>query len=132
MEKKYFLIISLILFSISLTQIAFYQSIDCAEEAEGWVALIYGWGGIFNGSLICLSWLANPALIVSWFTIKKTNISFTFSILALFFCSFFYIYEILTNELKITHFVGCYLWTLSALIMFLGNLYLITKKRASR
>lgn len=128
MKNTYFVTFSLICFLISLTQIIFYDAPEYREHTYGWHAFVFGWCGIFNGSPISISWFANPTLIISWLTTRKLYVSNTFSILSLFFCSFFYIYDAIKNEVERPYYIGCYLWTSSILIMFLCNLYLVRMK----
>jgi hypothetical protein len=127
--NKYIVLLSLICFLISLNQITFYESINYKEHTYGWKILTFGWIGIFNGNFISIAWLANPALILSWFNFKKLDISFKYSIISLLFSLFFVIYDTFTKDIQYPNYSkGFYFWISSILIMFFGNLYFITRK----
>lgn len=124
--NKYIVLLSLISFLISLNQVVFFDSPNYREHTYGWQILVVGWFGIFRGSLISISWLANPFLIFSWFNFKKLGISFKFSVISLLFSLFFVIYDAFIKEFQYPNYSnGFYFWISSILIMFLGNLYLI-------
>lgn len=94
------LILSILLFIISLTQPAFY--ID-RSDPDGWAnsigLLLIGWTGTLAGGA-GLAWLANPLLLFSWiFFFKKPKVSLRLSVIATFFAaSFLMFHKILTDE----------------------------------
>lgn len=124
-HNSLFLIISIVLFLLSLTQNAFY--VNDKEEYYGFLVLIYGFFGVFDfGSGV--SWLANVLILISW-GLNQKRISLYLSLCALTLgLSFLAFDEILmgTNDKygKITQYdLGYYLWILSFLIMAIGNLF---------
>jgi MFS family permease len=133
MKQKHFLILSIICFSISLILISLYSKSDNEPEVYGWQILVFGWFGIFNGNSICLCWLANPALIMSWFMIRKLRISLILSIIAFILSMVFYFYlnlNHIADEVDIKS--GNYFWTASIVIMIIGNFMKSKKINASR
>lgn len=121
-KSQIVLIISLVIFIISLTQTAVYTK---GSEMHAFVCFILGWADLEDS----LSWLANPVLLAAWFfiLIKQIKISIIFSILA--FClTLLYLSTntIVTNEagsksVIISLGLGYYLWVLSCFSMLLGN-----------
>lgn len=99
-------------------------------------SFLSGFFGIFIGGA-CLTWLANPLLIVSWITFKKKKkISFLLSSIALLIgLSFLMFDEIIINEGgyygQITGYrLGYWLWICSMITILIGNIYnqIIKKK----
>ncbi len=128
--SKLFLTISIIFFLVSLTQKAFCVNNDC--EYYGFLALIYGFFGFFDGGA-GITWLANPIILVSWITFnKKKSIYFNLAAFILGI-SFLFFEQILmgTNNKygQITNYeLGYYLWLLSFLTMLIGNIFDYIKK----
>ena len=122
--------ISLFIFCSSLTQICFcFDKNTClfgiSLFRDGWLGLI------FDGQI---SWLANPLLIISWFTFKKyPKVSFIFSVFSVFFAfSFLLVRKIIIDEGGNVHYIsginfGYWLWILSILTMLFGNLVIYIK-----
>ena len=128
--KTILLILSILLFIISLTQKTYCVDNNCGEYGSGILCLALGWLGIgFGGAFI--SWLANPFLIISWIIpYKNQRLKIIFcSISTIFSLSFLFFEEVMKDEAgnygKITGYeLGYWLWTLSSLIFFLGNIYI--------
>jgi len=126
---KVFLLISIIIFIVSLTQNAYCtsNSISCGDS-PGWLVLSVGiLGVVFGGA--CLTWLANPFILLSWIIFKKVKYSFIFSLLAFIFSgSFLFFDKIISDEAgnysKIIHYhTGYWLWFSSMIVMLIGNIF---------
>jgi hypothetical protein len=124
---KVFLLISIIVFIISLTQNTYCTSSkNSSDDLSGWFVLLIGIIGVFAGGA-CLSWLANPFILVSWIIVKKTKYSFAFSLLAVICSSSFLLFDkIVVDEAghyaNITHYnIGYWLWLSSMIVMLIGN-----------
>jgi len=101
----------------------------------GLIILLTGLFGLSVGGA-CLTWLANPLLLVSWITYQKyPKISLATSLLAMIVgLSFLTFKEIIINEAghfgQITGYaLGYWFWILSILLLVLGNIYLRIKER---
>ena len=134
-KKKYFLVISIGLFLISLSQRAYCTNGDCGEIGSGLLIFLSGFFGLFIGGA-CLTWLANPLLIVSWilFNSKKKTSLVLSSISLLIGLSFLLFNEIIINEAgnygEITGYeFGYWLWLLSMATMLIGGIYIQIKNR---
>lgn len=122
--RKITLIISVVLFAVSLTQKCYCTDHSCADS----IAVLFS--GIF-GFYLCfanLTWLANPLLIASWILVsRKIHISIITSLLASIICfSFLLSTKIIDNEggyySTITSYkLGYWLWVASNLSMLIGN-----------
>jgi hypothetical protein len=124
------LISSIIIYVISLNNDVFVVPPNEKEHLSVFVALTCGWVGIFNGGLISISWFANPALFLSWLKLKKTKVSFIYSVVAFFFCILFVVLDYILQGVELNEYgKGFYFWMLSILIMFCGNLYCITRRK---
>jgi len=122
------LTVSIILFGLSLSQKCFCTEDNCGQDWEGMALLISGCFGIFSCAA-WFSWLANPALLISWLCFKKkTTYSTIINIIALLIgISFLFFREIITNEgggvSKITSYeIGYWIWISSILLLLIGNL----------
>ncbi|MGZ3944222.1 MAG: hypothetical protein ACXVJB_04725 [Mucilaginibacter sp.] len=123
------LIISIALFIFSLTQSCFNTENGPGEAGEGLAILFSGSFGFF----LCpagFTWLANPALLISWLYINRNpRKSLIASVVATVLSfSFLLFTNIIVNEggntAKITTYrIGYWLWLTSALIMLVFNLY---------
>ena len=130
MEKdgtNYYLIASVLFFVLSLSQKAYCTNGDCGETGMGMAILMSGFLGLSLGGA-CLTWLANPILILSWALIKlKRKISLFLSLLSLIIgLSFLMFNEIVIDEAlnygTITGYkTGYWLWVLSMLTMVIGG-----------
>src|ERR1700749_1443297 len=119
---------SIALFIISLTQICFDTENAPGEVGEGLAILFSGTFGFF----LCpagFTWLANPALLVSWIYInrspRKSLIASTLSTFLSF--SFLLFTDVIVSEggntAKITNYrIGYWLWLTSSIIVLVFNL----------
>lgn len=128
-KSIYFLIISIILFLISLSQRAYCTNNDCGELGSGLAVLFSGIFGFFLCGA-CMTWIANPLLLVAWITFYTAKrISLVLNSLAVMIgLSFLMFDEIIATEAghyrKITGYaLGYWLWLLSMVTLLLGNIY---------
>jgi hypothetical protein len=122
--------ISLLVFFSSLTQICFcYDKNTClfgiSLFGDGWLGLI------FDGQI---SWLANPLLIISWFSFQRyPKVSLIFSVFSSVLAfSFLLVHKIIIDEGGNMHYItsiniGYWLWILSILTILIGNLVVYIK-----
>ena len=136
--RKYSLIISIILYCLSLTQDAFYIDKNDHDAWSSLPALILGWLGILFGSGAAFTWLANPVLFLSWFFLfNNIKSALLTSILAsIIAASFLLFHEIISDEAgnysKITHYgAGYWLWLISCLITLLGTVKLYSSAKSN-
>ena len=127
-KQKIFLLLSIGVFIISLTQKSFCTSSDVCRYFSGFLSLIFGWLGVFILHIPTFPWLANPLLLVSWFLFKKkSKTSFILSGIAfILMLSFLFVDEIIVNEGSTTsivnfHGLGYWFWVFSSFIMLIGN-----------
>lgn len=120
------LILSVLLFAISLSQKTYCIDENCGENWSGFAILFSGIFGVLSGGA-CFAWFANPLIFISWITFKKNKTSLIFSIIALIVgISFLFFDEIIKDEAmnygKITGYnLGFYLWNFSFLAMVVAN-----------
>lgn len=127
--KKPFLIISILLYLISLTQDAFYvDNINHDAWSNSLVLLLVGWIGAIMGGYAALTWFANPLIFFSWlFFLKNVRVSFCLSLCSFILSiSFLFFDNVITSEAptfsKITSYeIGYWIWLLSILLIFLGS-----------
>ncbi len=126
--SKLAFIISLCLFTLSLTQHAYCTSKSCTGSLS---ALLAGWMGILAGSTACFPWLANPLLITAWMIrSKKPLLALVCSIAAFVLClSFMFASVIMEDEAGNNYPIygwklGYWLWLASAGMMLVSNLLL--------
>jgi hypothetical protein len=117
--------ISIGLYILSLTQDGYCSSGDCHSSA---MIVLVGILGFFMCPA-CLSWLANPVLIVSWIALKhKSKASLITSAFASFLSiSFLFFDKIVDDESGSLDAItalksGYWLWMLSCVSMLVGNL----------
>lgn len=133
-KKEYFVLLSIIVFIVALSQPAYCIDNKCGLKWGGLISLVSGALGFYTGEA-ALTWLANPLLIVSWitfFNFKKA--SFILSIgatgLGLHFLNF---NRIMINEGggygQITgHEIGYWLWVSSMVIILIANVFSLIMK----
>jgi hypothetical protein len=136
--KHTIVFISMMMLCISLTQNAFSTVSSNSLQEEKWVGyyvFLFGWIKIFGAGI---SWLANPILLCSWiFLVSKgmkwIALSLFFSLLPLLFSSSFMIFHTFHLDVGlmperdyeiIKYGIGYWLWFLSCVINFIGNLIL--------
>ena len=123
--KNSILLISISVFIFSLTQKCFCTASNCGDSI---VVLLFGFLGITTGGA-AITWIANPALLISWIFIKKDlKKSLIASIVASTFAvSFLFFESVISDEAghysKIINYkIGYWLWLSSCLIMLIGNI----------
>jgi len=126
--SKVFLSVSIIIFIISLTQDAYCTSNSSScDDSPGWLVLLIGTIGVIFGGA-CVSWLANPFILLSWIIFKKVKYSFVCSLLAVIFSASFLLFnKIVSDEAgnysEIVHYhTGYWLWFSSMIVMLMGNI----------
>lgn len=131
LKKNWIIVISILLYLISLTQTAF-----CARECpDGAFALI---GGVFTllGSPYAIPWLANPLLFLSWYWWYHKPKRALYCVLAALLCGFsFLLFEKAVvssqGEYTITGYgEGYWLW-LGSMIWLLFGYFLDKRARLS-
>lgn len=116
--------VSAALFIVSLTQKAYCTASSCSDSImlllTGWASFIYG--------LIGFCWLANPLLVVTWFSIQRNPrlALFTSSASFLFAFLFLLVSNIVVNENNgsetiIARKAGYWLWLASHFVMLIGT-----------
>src|SRR5262245_49861927 len=120
--KKIFLIISISLFIISLTQKCYCTSSQCGDSI---MLFLLGWGALISGGA-GIALLANPLLISSWILLNKNlKLAMFLSVFAtLLSLSFLFFGSIIDNEGGQAHQIisykpGYWLWTLSNVSMLI-------------
>jgi hypothetical protein len=134
-KSKWIINTSLGLFLLSLTQAAYCVEGVCQRSWAGISLFLFGILGPFT-SFAGLTWLANPALIISWISFyKNRKISFLSSAFACCFALLFlFCTQIREDEGGFLHTIsgyrlGYWLWLTSSLTMLSGNIYLLSAKQ---
>lgn len=129
--KSTLIILSIIVFIISLFQPAFFiDRKDSDAYSDSLFLFALGWMSFFGGGFIpFIIWLANPIYLISIFLINKSlksgiSMSLISILLALIFAN---LNSILTSESgstsKITELgLGFYLWISSFVILFISSI----------
>jgi len=101
------------------------------------MAFLLGWVGMLMGGA-AITWLANPALFISWvFFAKRPKWSLVASFAASFISLCFLMFgQVLANESgqyqQITSYhAGYWLWLASCVTMLVGNIYFQRQARLS-
>ena len=105
----------------------------------GFVLVLTGWFGIYEGEWSTIFWLANPILYVAWFLFKLKPVlaleigGLAFAVALSFLCCD----EIMISEsgkhANISKYaIGYWTWMLSMAIFFFRNLYLYFKNKQSK
>ena len=126
-NRRFFIIFSITLYTLSLFLPAYNGT---KSENQGFFLLLIGWINLMHGGAN-FAWLANLMIWFSW--VKK---SFVASVVAVIFCLFFLLFDKIAGvgicgsgfldsyscdePIKEIN-VGYYLWTMSAIIMLIGN-----------
>ena len=126
-KNRIVLLISIIIYIISLTQKSYCSSFGFCENL-GIYSLLFGWLGVFMLHIPAFPWLANPILFMVWFLYKKhPNTSLILSLIAfLLMLSFLLVDEIINNEAGtksevVFYCAGYWLWLFSSFILLIGN-----------
>jgi hypothetical protein len=129
-------VLSILLFIASLTQKAFHTK-NGSEDAYGAALLLTGWMGVVDGHY---SWLANPALFVSWGQGKRREplLALGTALVALLFAaSFLFRKTIAMNEgghgEAITGYgPGYWLWIASITAAIASHIWAIRSDRLAK
>jgi hypothetical protein len=134
--RKTALIISIVLFLLSLTQPAYYIG---RSDYDGWSnsleLLVFGWSGVLYGGA-AIAWLANPLIFLSWIvSFKKPQIALISSLFASFFsASFLFFTKVISSEkpdycIITDRKAGYWLWLASILFfsVFNGCIYILER-----
>lgn len=133
------IVLSVIVFIISLTQFVVTIDYDINESVNSWQYLTIGSVAIFGGGVLeWLIWLANPLYVISIILfVKHYKLSMITAFLASFLAVIFSTWEeIRVDEkgisAKIIHFeLGYYLWVSSILILTTG-IFIFFRHRSKR
>jgi len=133
MFKKIFLLTSIVLFVVSLTQKCYCTQVSCGDSIA---VLLSGSFGFF----LCpaaFTWLANPAILISWISFNKNQKkSLITSLIAVCVSiSFLFFDKIIINEAGtygqiVGYRIGYWLWLTSLTLMLLGNLIVYFRARS--
>lgn len=126
----FFIISSILIFGLSLTQNAYTTDFAGGTKTTSRLALLTGWLGIIGFQAVCLSWLANPLLIVTWILQRnQSKYALYTSILALILMiSFLFFKKIMVNEAGhygniISYHLGYGLWLTSGILMVIASIF---------
>ena len=129
--SKTILVISIMLFLFSLTQKCYCTTSQCGDSI---LVFLLGWAAIISGGA-GFSWIANPLLFISWFTLRKNlKTSMFLSVFATLFAVSFLLFDsVIDNEAGhyhqiITYKPGYWLWVSSTSCMLLGTFILMLKR----
>ncbi|QCX52347.1 hypothetical protein [Elizabethkingia sp. JS20170427COW] len=124
--NKLFIFISIGLLLLSFTQQAYCVDGDCGDYGDGLGCFLLG-GLVILYEPYGISWLLNPALLISYFpSMKYLNIRFYLAIASVLFgLSFLCFSEVIKNEAGhygvITGYaLGYWLWISSAVVNLIG------------
>ncbi|MBK8874189.1 MAG: hypothetical protein IPN13_09800 [Bacteroidetes bacterium] len=126
--SKKVIIISIILFVLSLTQKCYCTTSNCSDSI---MVFLLGWAAIFStGAGLC--WFANPLLLMSWIFLKKNlKLSMFLSVASFLLALFFLVFDsIVDNENGGSHQIvayktGYWLWVASHAVMLIGTFILM-------
>ena len=121
------LILSCLLFIISLTQTAYVTEPTDSIASHAFVALLTGWLNFMGPGI---SWFANPLLIVSWVLLlnNKINFSLISSFIAVLFCLSFLLFDKIALDEAVNYGEilgygnGYWLWLASCFTVFIGSI----------
>lgn len=126
--KSATLIVSMVLFVLSLTQPAFHTAANQNNDNQSLMLILMGWLGTLTGGA-CLCWFANPLLFLSWrYLFKKPGTAVFTSFAAAIFSSLFLFFDtIMVNEagtysIITEHKAGYWLWLSSILFFLTGTI----------
>ena len=132
---KGFLIVSMVLFGLSLTQQAYCTQADCADSI---MVLILGWWAMLSGGA-GLCWLANPLLVACWLSFDKKPKQAMFLAAAAFLLAFFFLLanQVVADENGNSRVItgrkaGYWLWLASHFTMLAGTYIAMYKVNLER
>lgn len=130
-----YILTSIALLALSLTQKCYCTTSNCADSI---MVFLLGGLGMFSGGA-CLTWLANPLLILSWFTFKSNlKTAMWCSVAATLIAFSFLLFDtVLANESGgsqqiISYKSGYYLWVLSCSAMLVATYVAMYKRNVER
>ncbi len=129
--KRLVRLISIALYIASLTQKAFCTESNCGDSV---LVVIFGGIGMITGGA-SLIWMANPLILISWFSIRNVKASLIASAISfLTAISFLMFDKIADNEggvynRIVSYEAGYWIWVSSITVMLLGNIYLLLLHR---
>ncbi|MBK6640332.1 MAG: hypothetical protein IPG39_03425 [Bacteroidetes bacterium] len=126
--SKKVIIVSIILFVLSLTQECYCTTSNCSDSI---MVFLLGWAAIFStGAGLC--WFANPLLLMSWIFLKKNlKLAMFLSVASFLLALFFLVFDsIIDNENGGSHQIvsykaGYWLWVASHAVMLIGTFVLM-------
>ena len=128
--KKIFIIISALLFLLSLTQKCYCTTTQCGDSI---MVFLLGWGALLSGGA-GIPWLANPLLIGAWFMLNRNlKASMFLSVFAMLLSLSFLLFDsIIDNEGGQAHQIisykaGYWLWSSSCFCMLIGTFTLMLR-----
>ena len=128
--RKLFLVSSIILFLLSLTQKSYCTTSTCGDSI---MVFLLGWAAVLSGGA-GFSWIANPLLFASWLALRKNlRTSMFASVFAtLLSLSFLLFDSVPDNEAGQKHQIvsyrpGYWLWTTSSICMLAGTFVLMLR-----
>lgn len=137
-KARYVLIVAVLLYLASLTQLGFV-----AQESNvwpGWGILLFGFLGLCSGHMTNLIWLANPLLFCTWavFIAHSKFIALFFAVLSLIvaasflFCKTVEVSEAGGSGYEITHIgLGYWLWLASISLTVIACIMSILRSELS-
>ena len=141
--RKIILILSIVIFLISLTQPAYYiDRTDYDAYSNSFLLLIIGWTSLFGGLgglALLLVWFANPFIFLSWIlSSKNIKTSIIFGALAsILSLSFLLFTEVISSEAPtysaITEYkLGYWLWITSICFFTIGMIFISSQNRLKK
>ena len=132
---KGFLIVSIVLFGLSLTQQAYCTQAECADSI---MVLLLGWWAMLGGGA-GLCWLANPLLVACWLGFGKTAKQAMFLAAGSFLLAFFFLLvnQVMSDENGNSRVItgrkaGYWLWLASHFTMLVGTYIAMYKLNRER
>jgi hypothetical protein len=128
--KNIFLIASITLFVLSLTQKCYCTTSTCSDSI---MVLILGWFALMSGGA-GISWIANPLLFFAWYKLKRNlKVSMFLSMFAILMSLSFLLFDsIVDNENNqqkeiVAYKAGYWLWLSSTAVMVIGTYTLMLR-----
>lgn len=143
MKSNRYLIFSIALYVLALFLPGYNGSKD---ESEGFYLVFFGWTNLMYGGAN-FAWLANPAIWFAWIRSNNNSLSLIASLFATAFCLYFLLFSNVSGaglcgsgfldsypcDEKIKEInSGYFLWTLSIVVMLVGNIKTYKKNIANK